>query len=103
MRSIAGIDLVEFGGGVVSGARPLIALVGLIGSRRRDQPDAAFGQRFFQRRKRHLGIMRPAIGGAITERLVIGGDALPVGDRRIVLGRKPEPVLFAIGHRWFLR
>src|SRR5439155_25586324 len=77
----------------------LIALARLIGRRRGDEPNAAVGERLLQRRERHLGIMRPAIGRAIAERLVILADALPIGDRRIVLGREAE-TLIAFGHRF---
>ena len=41
-RGVAGIDRVELGGGVVGRARPLVALVRLVGRRRRDQPDRGF-------------------------------------------------------------
>ena len=96
---LAGIDRVELGGAVIRRARSLVALVRLIRRRRRDQPDPALGQRLVQRRERHLGVMRPAIRRAIAERLIIIADPRHIRDRRVVLGRKAEPLLLTIVHR----
>src|SRR5207248_8376608 len=91
--TVAGIDAVELRRGVVRGSRPLLALPGLIWRRRRHEADAAFAERPFEWRKRHLGIMRPAIRRAIAERLIIVADALQIGDRLIVLRCEAEAVL----------
>ena len=53
--------------------------------------------------KRHLGIMRPAIGLAIAERLVIVADPLHIGDRRIAIGGEAEFLLAHLNSVFRLR
>ena len=93
-RGVAGIDRVELGGGVVERARPLVALVGLVGRRRGDQRQRAVLQRLLQRRERRVDVVRPAIGIVVAQREVIVARAPHVVDRRVVLGRE----IGGVGH-----
>ena len=77
------IDLIELGGRVVGSARSLVALVPLMGSRRGDQRHPALRQRLRQQPERHFVKMRPFIGRAVAERLVIGLDAREIRDWRV--------------------
>src|SRR5215469_18682203 len=99
-RSIARINPIKFRGCVVRRAGTLITLSRLVGSRSCDQCDAALGERLFQRLKRHLGIMCPAIERAVAECLIIFADAMHVGDRCVVFGGESE-VLLMPGHLSF--
>ena len=61
--SVAGIDRVDLAPGVVGRPRTLVALVGLIGRRRRDQrPGVLVGGFFFSGWERGIDVVRPAIG-----------------------------------------
>src|SRR5262249_31305886 len=81
---------------VIGGARSLVALARLVGRRGGDEADAALRQRLGQRRERHHGVMRPAVGVAVAEREVIVARPLYVGHRNIVLGGKAETVGAAV-------
>src|SRR5438067_2316038 len=73
----------ELGRGVVGPARPLVPLVGLIGSRRRDEGDPALRERLLQGLERYVGEMGPVIRLGVAERRVILAGALHVGNREV--------------------
>ena len=58
-----------------------------------DAPIHCDGKRLFQRRERRLGVMRPAIRVAVAEHQVIVARPLHIGDRRVVIRGKAEPVI----------
>ena len=89
---VAGKDRVELGRRVVDRARPLVALVGLIGRRGGDQRQRAVLQRLLERRERRIDIVRPAIGIVVAQREVVVARAPHVVDRRVVLGREIDGV-----------
>ena len=89
---IAGIDRVEFCRGVVGRARTLVALVGLVWRRGRDDRDAALAERLSQRLERHLDIVRPFIRRAVAERRIVVADPLHIRDRHVVIDGKSEPL-----------
>ena len=98
--SIPRIDRIKFCGRVVGCAGTLIALARLIRGGRGDQRNPAAGKRPSQWLERHLVIMRPTIGRAIAERLIIVADSLHIGDRRIMLGGKSR-ISVSFAHRPF--
>ena len=65
--------------------RPLVTDARLEGRRRGDQGHARLGQRLGQRRERHVGEVRPAIGRE-ADGLIVVTRALHVGNRHVVLG-----------------
>jgi hypothetical protein len=92
--SVAGIDRVELGGGVVGGPRTLVAFVGLIGCGRRDQRQGAVRKLLLQRLERGVDVVRPAIGIVVTQREVILAGAAHVLERRVEVGRE----IGGVGH-----
>ena len=79
---------VELRGGVVRGARPLVAGAGLVRRGGRDQRQPGPGERLRQRRERHLGVVRPAVGRVEAERQVVVARPLHVRDGDVVIGRE---------------
>ena len=84
------IDRVEFSRRVVRRTRPLITLVRLVRRCRRHQCDSAFRQRFLQRRKRDVLILRPTIRLPIPKSLIIRSNSVQIWDRQIILSANPN-------------
>src|SRR5450631_4859471 len=100
LRGVAVINPVELGAAIVRRPGTLVALVGIIGGGCRDDGRARLRQRLFQRLKRRLDIMRPAIRRGVTDRGVVVAGPLHIGNRRIVIGRKPKLVIERAWHGW---
>jgi hypothetical protein len=92
----ARIDGEELDGGVVGG-RVLLAFARLERSRRGDERHPRLGQRLAQRLERDLRVVRPFIGRAIAQGLIVGAGPLDIADRRLMGGSEAE-VAAKIGH-----
>src|SRR5438874_11575432 len=97
LRSVAVINRIEFWRAIVFGPRALVSLGRIERRRRGDNRDARLGERFFQRLKRRIYIMRPAIGRGVPDGGVIFASAGHVGDWRVVIGREAS-VIVGWGH-----
>ena len=82
----------EFCRCIVRCARALVPLVRLKWRSRGDDRHPALRQWAGQRRERHIRIMRPFIGRAITQGLIVAADARHIGNRHIgCIGRNRIP------------
>ncbi len=98
LRSVAIVDLIKLCAAIVFGARALIAPGGIERRCRGHEGNPGFAERLSQGLERRIDIMRPAIGGGVSDRLIIFARARHIGDRRVVVGREAGLLLGRCGH-----